>query len=189
MPYHPKPADQSAARQWARDLLAAPNFYVLDTETTGTGKTDEVIQIGIVDKQGTVIMDELVKPTIPVPSGATRVHGITNRMLVDKPDFTELYVKLSSTLAGTPLIAYNMAFDWRLLHQSVTRFQLPMLRTGARHCAMKQYAQFRGVAGRSGYRWHKLTTAAMYEDIRVENAHNALGDVRMTLALIQKMAE
>jgi DNA polymerase-3 subunit epsilon len=190
MRHHPRPADRNTARQWARDLLAQPNFYVLDTETTGTSKKDEVVQIGIVDKHGNVVMDTLVKPTIPVPAGATRVHGISNAMLKSAPNFTDLYVKLSVTLAGTPLIAYNMSFDWRLLSQSVARFNLPMLRTGARHCAMKTYAQFRGVKSKRGsYRWHKLTAAAQYENIPVKDAHNALGDVRMTLALIEKMAE
>ena len=37
--------------------------------------------------------------------------------------------------------------------------------------------------------WHKLGEAASYEKIQVKDAHTALGDVRMTLALIQKMAE
>jgi DNA polymerase-3 subunit epsilon len=190
MRHHPRPADRNAARQWARDLLAQPNFYVLDTETTGTGKKDEVVQIGIVDKHGHIVLDTLVKPTISVPARVTRIHGITNAMLKDAPELTDLYVTLSIALAGAPLIAYNMSFDWRLLSQSVARFNLPMLRTGARHCAMKTYAQFRGVKSKRGaYRWHKLTVAAQYENIPVTDAHSALGDVRMTLALIQKMAD
>lgn len=188
---HHHPPDRVNAQQWARSLFARPNFYVIDTETTGVGKRDEVIQIGIVDKNGTTVMDTLVKPTVPCSAGAARVHGISNKMLETAPDFFDVYMQVSKVIAGAPLIAYNMDFDWRLLQQSVDSRKLPMFRVGERSCAMKMYAQFRGVwNGKFGnYRWHKLGQAAAYEGIQVRDAHNALGDVRMTLALLRKMAD
>jgi DNA polymerase-3 subunit epsilon len=191
MSTHYNPPDKTAAQQWARGLFALPKFYVIDTETTGVGKRDEVVQIGIVDKNGTTILDTLVKPTVPCSAGAANVHGITNAMLATAPDFFDVYMQVSKVIAGAPLIAYNMDFDWRLLQQSVNSRKLPMFRVGERSCAMKMYAQYRGVwNGKFGnYRWHKLGRAAAYEGILVKDAHNALGDVRMTLALLKKMAE
>lgn len=181
--------DRLKVKAWAQSLFALPNFYILDTETTGLGNSDEVIQIGIIDKNGETVLDTLVKPTIRVPREAITVHGINNEMLVDAPGFDDVYVSLSSKLAGMPLVAYNMDFDWRLLSQTVSRYKLPLFRTGKRHCAMKQYAQYRGIRGSRGYRWHKLGDAAAYEKIVVKNAHSALGDVIMTLELMKKMAE
>jgi DNA polymerase III epsilon subunit-like protein len=189
MARHSNPPDRAKVQAWAQSLFALPNFYILDTETTGLDKTDEVVQIGIIDKNGEIILDTLVKPSKPVPFQATNIHGITNEMLADAPTLDDIYVSLSAKLAGTPLVAYNMDFDWRLLSQTVTRYQLPLFRTGKRHCAMKQYAKFRGVKGKRGYRWHKLGDAATYEKITVKNAHSALGDVIMTLELMKKMAE
>ena len=52
MARHRNPADRAMTQQWARELMALPNFYVLDTETTGVGKKDQIVQIGIVDKHG-----------------------------------------------------------------------------------------------------------------------------------------
>lgn len=162
--------------------MALPNFYVLDTETTGVGKRDQIIQIGIVDKSGTTVMDTLIKPTVPIHPGASEVNGITTDLVKDAPTFDEVYIELSGLLAGTPIIAYNMPFDWRMVQQTASAYKLPLPRTGKQHCAMREYAIYRGT------RWQKLTRAVAYEQLTVENAHTALGDVLMTLALIQKMA-
>lgn len=174
---------KTQVQKWAQQMLQLPNFYVIDTETTGVGKNDEIIQIGILDKNGMTIMNTLVKATVPVSRSAARVNGITDAMLHDAPTFADVYVELSTKLAGVPLVAYNMNFDWRMLVQSATRFNLPPMRTGKRHCAMQKYALYRG-----GIRWQKLTNACTYHRIKVENAHDALGDSRMTLALIQTMS-
>jgi DNA polymerase-3 subunit epsilon len=190
MAAHRNPRDRAKVQEWARALFAERNFYVIDTETTGIGKRDEVVQIGVIDKNGEVVLDTLVKPTQRVPQGAINVHGISNEMLVEAPTFADVYTMLSMKLAGAPLVAYNMDFDWRILQQTATLYKLPMLRVGKRHCAMKQYAAFRGVWNlkRRSYTWHSLSKAATYEKITVVDAHSALGDVRMTLKLIERMA-
>ncbi|QPC82428.1 3'-5' exonuclease [Phototrophicus methaneseepsis] len=185
---NPNPRDKEKVQAWAIELLET-GFYVLDTETTGLGKQDEIVQIGIVDQHGHTIVNSLIKPTQPIPYGASAIHGIYDKDVISAPDFADLYVSLSSTLAGMPMVAYNVDFDWRMLVQSAGRFGLPPLRTGMRHCAMKQYARYKGQKNANGsYRWHKLAVAAKQERIKVENAHDALGDCRMTLALIYKMA-
>lgn len=187
---HYNPRDKERAQEWARTLFRAKNFYVLDTETTGLDKRDEIVQIGIIDKHGSTILNTLVKPTRPVTAQVIAVHGITNDMLRDAPPFSELYVKLSALLAGQTLVAYNMDFDWRMLAQTAALYGLPNVFTGPRHCAMKEYAKYRGQFDlkKRGYRWYSLSEACKQQRIKVENAHDALGDVLMTLALIKKMA-
>ncbi len=186
---HYNPSHRRQAIQWAQNLLAR-NFYVLDTETTGLGERDEIIQIGIVDGGGNAVLDQLIKPSIPIPAGAARVHGITDDDVINSPIFSSLYIKLSSLLAGETVIAYNMDFDWRMLQQTVARYRLPDIRIGKRDCAMKQYAKFKGKRSGQGrgYVWHKLTSALAQERIAVGDAHNALGDALMTLELVRKMA-
>jgi DNA polymerase III subunit epsilon len=187
---HRNPSDRAKVQQWAQSLFALPNFYILDTETTGIGKTDEIVQLGIIDKNGEVVMDSLVKPTKRLSREVIRVHGITNEMVADAPPLAELYVSLSVKLAGAHLVAYNMDFDWRMLTQSLSIYKLPMFRVINRHCAMKQYAAYRGTWNpeKRSYAWHNLGKAATYEQIEVVDAHTALGDVKMTLQLMKKMA-
>ncbi len=45
-------------------------YAILDTETTGLGKNDEIIEISILALDGTVLLDTYVKPSIPVSKGA-----------------------------------------------------------------------------------------------------------------------
>ena len=56
---------------------------------------------------------------------------------------------------------------------------------------MKQYAKYNGKwnGKRRSYVWHKLGDAVLQEGLTVENAHDAVGDVKMTLALIHKISE
>lgn len=189
MARHSNPRDKQTVQQWARQLYERPNFYVIDTETSGVGKGDEVVQVGVIDKYGEVVIDTLIKPTKILSQEVISIHGITNEMLEDAPDFFDVYTLLSSKLSGVPLIAYNMNFDWRLLQQTFSLRKAPIFNSGKRHCAMKQYAKFYGQRGKRGYRWQKLGVAASQQGIVVKDAHTALGDVRMTLALIRRMAE
>jgi DNA polymerase-3 subunit epsilon len=190
MSLHRNPRDRVKAQEWAKALFSLPNFYVLDTETTGLGKGDEIVQLGIIDKHGEVVMDTLVKPTQRLSREVSMVHGITNEMVKDAPTLDDIYVSLSSKLAGSHVVAYNMDFDWRMLSQSLGLYKLPLFRTGERHCAMKQYAAYRGAwnTEHRSYVWHNLGKAASYEKIEVVDAHTALGDVKMTLQLMKRMA-
>ena len=186
---HPNPAHRRQAQQWAQDLMNR-RFYVLDTETTGLGRQDEIVQIGIVDQDGKTAIDELIKPAIPIPPGASKVHGIYDSDVEDAPNFKDIYAELSKLLDGQEIIAYNMTFDRRMMQQSGDKYGLPEIRM-SQHCAMRQYAQYRGQRrkGWRSYKWHRLGSAVAQEGLQVKDAHSALGDARMTLALIRKMAE
>lgn len=182
--------DQQLARDWARKLLDSGHFYIFDTETTGIGAQDEIIQLGVVDGQGETVISTLVQARQPISAGAAAVHGITADRLVDAPTFAEVYQLFSELAADAPLIAYNLEFDWRMLMQGARRYRLDPMRTGPRSCAMLRYAAWRGIRDprRMGYRWHKLGAAAEYEGIEVLNAHDAVGDCLMTYGLIRRMA-
>ncbi len=190
MTRHYHPAHRRQAIQWAQNL-SRRQYFVLDTETTGLSATDEIVQIGIVDSDGRTVLNQLVKPTIPIPSGASAIHGVYDRDVAGAPSFKQIYIQLSALLAGQVVVAYNMDFDWRMLQQTAARYRLPDLRMGKRDCAMKQYARFKGVRHANGrnYTWHKLGNALRQEGLLVAKAHDALDDARMTLALINKMAE
>lgn len=190
MTRHYHPAHRRQAIQWARNLVQR-QFYVLDTETTGLGAAAEIVQIGIVDGEGVSIMNQVIKPTVPIPQGVSNIHGIYDSDVADAPTFKQVYISLSSLLAGQVVIAYNMDFDWRMLQQTAARYRLPDVRIGKRDCAMKQYARFKGVRNSKGrnYTWHKLGNAVRQEGLVVAKTHDALDDARMALALIHRMAE
>jgi DNA polymerase-3 subunit epsilon len=179
---HPNPAHQREMIKWAQNVLAAPDRYaILDTETTGLESTAEVIQIAIIDPAGKKLFDSLIRPIDRkrIPTEATRIHGITMKMLEGAPIYSEIAPILIQIVEKRNIICYNAAFDGRLLNQTAEKTGAPKI-SGRWACAMLAYAKFRGVWNerRQGYLWHKLPEAD----------HSTYGDCLATLKIIREMA-
>lgn len=166
--------------------LIGGNCLVLDTETTGVGGEDEVCEITILDVSGAPLLDTLVRPTRPIPAEATAIHGITDGMVATAPSWPEVAEQYAGIVAGRTVVAYNAAFDNRLLRQTYKRHGLtaPELTTS---CAMLMYAAWHGEwdKGREQWRWLKLIEAATDCGVADAGAHRALADARMTLAVLR----
>ena len=83
------PPTREAAVRNARDTLALGPLIV-DTETTGLGDDAEIVEIAVVDSQGSIVFDSLVKPSRPIPREASDIHGITNAAVAGAPGFAQL---------------------------------------------------------------------------------------------------
>jgi DNA polymerase III epsilon subunit-like protein len=182
-------AARQKAVEWARTVLAL-NPVIIDFETTGV-RDSEIVQIGALDARGAIVMSTLVRPVNRIPAEVIAIHGITNERVADAPRFTDLYTALSVALAGRVAIAYNAPFDRGVLEGVCRRHGLPVPRLLRWECAMRAYAGYWGSLHpqRRYFAWQKLTAACQQQSITVADAHNALGDCHMTLALIQRMAQ
>lgn len=174
-----------------RENLIGKDFLVLDTETTGL-EDGEVVQIAIIDKAGETLLDTLVKPKRPIPSDATEIHGITDEMCKDAPTWIDLAPKIKTILDGKLLVVYNAVYDRKIMHRTQERWDLPKIEwkeISTWLCAMEAFAEFYGDYNsyRGNYRWQKLVTAARHFGILPNNAHTALGDCLMTLAVTNAM--
>jgi DNA polymerase-3 subunit epsilon len=179
------------AAQDARRFLDRQPLY-LDTETTGTGPDAEIIEIGIIDHDGVVLVDTLVKSVGRIEPDAFRVHGITSEMLSDAPSWSEVWPKVESAISGKLVGVYNLEFDLRMMEQSHKKVWLPWSSLpGDYFCVMKLYARFYGKWNpRYGnYRWQSLENAARQCNISTPQTHRAVDDVMLTRALLHHMAE
>lgn len=183
-PRHPNPKDRAAAAQWARALLAKPDMAILDTETTGLGGDDEVLQVAVLDRDGRVLMATLLKPTGPIPPEATAIHGIGDDLVWWAPAFPEVRDRLEALLKHRSVVVYNAAYDRRLLAQTAVRHQVPELDASGWDCAMLQFAAFVGEWNdyRRGYRWQKLPPLPGVP------SHDAAADCLACLAVLRRMA-
>ncbi|KIL40031.1 ATP-dependent DNA helicase DinG [Gordoniibacillus kamchatkensis] len=99
-------------------------FAVLDFETTGSGQTDEIIQVGLViinDFQITDRYTSLVDPGIRIPSSITALTGITDDMVKDAPSLHQVITEMQPLLADAVLVAHNVAFDFGFLQRALAR--------------------------------------------------------------------
>jgi DNA polymerase-3 subunit epsilon len=179
----PGPGDPS----WSAicEALHGRRFVVLDTETTGLHRP-EVVSIAVVASNGRVLLDERVRPGRPIEPGASRITGLTEADLVDRPEFPAIYRRLLAAVSGQRVVIYNAAYDLGVLENTCRRYGLlpPALDAW---CAMEWYARLHGEwdAGRQSYRWQRLSTAAARFGVTAVAAHSALGDCRTTLAVVE----
>jgi DNA polymerase-3 subunit epsilon len=119
---------RDAAIRWAQRLLSSDGWVVLDTETTGKDKkTAEIVEIAVIDQTGETLLEERVNPRMPIPPGATGVHGITDQDVASAPTLDEIWPRITSVLTGKTVIIFNAEYDSNVLRHSAERHQVPLI--------------------------------------------------------------
>ncbi|PMB29702.1 DNA polymerase III subunit epsilon, partial [Fischerella thermalis CCMEE 5319] len=97
-----------------------------DLETTGTHYIrDRIIEISILKvmpDQSTHLRTWLVNPGIPIPPEVSKIHGITDEMVSDKPSFKDVAGEINHFLGNADLAGYNSnKFDIPMLAEEMLR--------------------------------------------------------------------
>ncbi|MBN9158607.1 MULTISPECIES: 3'-5' exonuclease [unclassified Microbacterium] len=111
---------------------------VFDLETTGIDVTrDRIVtaHVGVLDQHGSEIAARtwLADPGVPIPAGATAIHGITSeRAQRDGAPAPQVIAGVVAALRsllerGIPVVAYNAAFDFSLLAHEARRHRIAPL--------------------------------------------------------------
>ena len=170
---------------------------VLDTETTGVSvQTDRIVELGAVFcERGTVVDVRKMRldPQVPIPEGASAVHGIRDEHIRGKPTFADIaerfvgYLTGQARGAGTPwLCGYNaVEFDGPLLNAEFCRAGLAIQLEVNQIIDPITFVRchLRHLRSRS------LQSACGYFGVPLQNAHSALADAQATLGLLQALIE
>jgi len=164
-------------------------YVVFDTETTGLmpDRGDEVCQIAatrVVGGRMVVgeVLNTLVHPGRKIPLSATNVHGITDAMVADAPDFTTAGRAFHDFADGAILIAHNAPFDMAFFYRAQSkigaRFDHPVLDTVLLSAVL--YGQTEE---------HSLDALADRLGVVIpdEDRHTALGDALATTEVFLKL--
>lgn len=174
-----------------KPIYETGKFVVLDTETTGIAYGSEIIEIAVIDQDGKPLVNTRVKPKNTIPADASAIHGIKGRDVEGAPEWTTVRALVREALTGQNIIIYNCEYDTKMLRSTdgVHKLKDHQWDMGRFFCAMLAYAEFAGDWNdyRESWRWHKLTSAMYQQNLPVGDAHSALGDTKMTLALLHKM--
>ena len=149
-----------------------------DTETTGNTEKDFLCQIAY--KSGDKSFVALYKPPVKIPPEASAVHHITNKMVADKPSFSESGDKetIKELFENSVVVAHNTPFDLVMIKKEgiePKRF-ICTLRL-ARHLDREEKIDR-----------YNLQYLRYFLDIEIDaTAHDALGDVLVLEQLYKRL--
>lgn len=169
-------------------------FILLDTETTGAGDDDRIIQLGyIVLAPGgqTAVHEALCSAVVPIGYGAMEVHGITPEMIEGAPACveTEVYRELERlNLPENYMVIHNAPFDLGMLEKE--GFSLKMRLIDTLRCAKHLFSDEE--AHRLQYFRYRF---GLYKEEQKEadalgikvKAHDAIGDVLVLKLLLTRL--
>ncbi len=160
------------------------DLVFFDIESTGLNVIrDRIVQIALIKypKNGgePVELEMLINPGIPISEEAMAIHGITPDMLRNKPSFSQVGQQIFNFIGDADLAGYNS-----------DRFDVPML--------MEEFARI-GIDFRIDNRnlidvqkiFYKMeprtlkAAYALYCNKELQDAHDALSDVRATAEVLQ----
>ena len=186
-----KTGGRAEAVKMAREWISRKPVY-FDTETTGIGPNDGIIEIAVLDHDGAILVDELVKPIGTIPANATAIHGITNEMVKTASQWDVVWPRVEAAFINRVVGIYNADFDLRMIRQTHQKNWLSWFEPEGTlfFCIMKLYAQFYGQwnAQHRNYRWQSLEQAGRQCGIPLPNSHRAKDDTLLSRAVLEFMA-
>ncbi len=100
-------------------------LIVLDTETTGIEPSEghRIIEIGCTEIVDRVISEDndyhqYIQPNRNV-GDSVRIHGITDKFLIGKPEFEEIALEFMEYIDGATLVIHNAPFDLGFLNHEL----------------------------------------------------------------------
>lgn len=188
----------SKTKKMIEALQTKHNPIILDCETTGLDPTtDEILELAIINTEGTVLYHSLVKPVRNHSwEAAAKIHGIDPEMIASAPLLSEELPKIQTIISGSDLIiGYNPLFDLAFLEEAGCDYSHLYDTIYARYWIEDLMDAFAAIYGDwntyyGSYTWQKLSTAAAYYDFTwKEKEHSALGDCNATLHIWKAMCE
>ena len=178
----PRPAKVAGVRE----LLDSP-AVVLDVETTGFGRDDEVLSVAVIDTVDNILLHRHSLPESRIPKLVSDMHGLTDARLrtLGAQRWPNVHATLEPILAAAhSVIAWNAPYDKRLVTQTSKRHSLAMPELPWM-CAMKAAADGLGASTSK----MKLSVAAQRLSVTRTEHHDALADAQTTLAVLRKLAD
>ncbi len=164
--------------------VTGDTFCVFDIETTGLSVKDcAITEIGaVLYKNGEIIdtFESFVNPKMEISEKITELTGITNEMVADAPDISEVLPKFLEFAGDCVFVAHNASFDIGFIRDAAEQCGLPFNPTYIDTVAMSRYCN-------QDLKKHNLDALAKYFDLGDFNHHRAFEDAHMLALIYQKL--
>ena len=146
----------------------------------------------MVDTNGKVLWNSLIRARKPVERSAQAVHHIGAWELLTAPEPSECGPSLKEALDGRMITAYNAEFDLLTVNNTLAQAGLTPVEAAGTGCIMELYARWHGERywrDNTQYLYHKLEQAAAALGACVQKPrHRALSDALLALAVLKGLA-
>lgn len=162
------------------------DYVCVDIETTGVAsKWNKIIEIGAVKVRDGIVVDtfsKLINPGIKLPDYIISLTGITDEMLIGKPDITEVLPEFIEFAADDCLLGHNIMFDYGFLKQNAMNMKRTFEKQGIDTLKIARKTlpnlESRG-----------LEYLCTYFGIKDDNHHRAFNDAKVTSDLYMILME
>ena len=164
------------------ELVLERPLVFFDIESTGTNPyRDRIVEIAVIKVMPDGSREDVVRrinPCMPIPAGASAVHGIYDADVADCPTFDVVAHNLYKYLDGCDLAGYN-----------IVKFDVPMLQEEFKRCGLELSMKERKLIDVFNIfcRLYPRNLSAAYKffcDGDLEDAHSALADTDATVAVL-----
>ncbi|WP_245662082.1 PolC-type DNA polymerase III [Melghirimyces thermohalophilus] len=167
--------------------LKEDSYVVFDVETTGLSAVhDEIIELAAVKVEKGEIVDRFeafINPHRPLSATITELTGITDDMVKDAPDLSDVLPRFLSFIQGCVLVAHNARFDMGFLQEGCKKIgkdpvDNPVIDT--LELGRFLYPRLKN---------HRLNTLCKKFDIDLTQHHRAIYDAEATGYLLWQMVK
>jgi len=159
-------------------------MIAFDVETTGkNAETDQIVEISmcLYEAGNEESYHRLLKPGIPISSGAQRVHGISMEDVKDAPSFSDVADEIMRFLdAAEVIVGYNVRFDIRFVEKEFARIGREVHLDDK--LVVDPFRIWQAMEPRTLEDAHRRFVGAELED-----AHSATADVRAAVKVLRGM--
>jgi DNA polymerase-3 subunit epsilon len=156
-------------------------YVVVDVETTGgRGENHRVTEIGAVKVENGEIVDKfqtLLNPQRAIPTGITRLTGISQDMVAGAPYFADIADEFETFLRDSIFVAHNVEFDYGFIAGEFARIGRPFRYPKLCTCASMRKLY-------PGHKSYSLASLARAYDIPLKHHHRAMCDAEAAAELL-----
>ncbi|MCR4797650.1 MAG: PolC-type DNA polymerase III [Lachnospiraceae bacterium] len=160
------------------------SFVVFDLETTGlNAKKCKIIEIGAVRFENGRITErfsEFVNPRIPIPFEITKLTGITDDMVRDAQEISDVLPRFFEFSKGAVMVAHNADFDCNVIKSQCLMLSLDWKFTYLDTVSLSQFLL-------PHLKKYKLDVVAKDLNVSLENHHRAVDDAECTAYIFEKL--
>lgn len=172
-----------------------------DTETTSTSPTEaRIVTAALVGRGGNApdrVQTWLINPGVPIPPETTAIHGIDDQIAQERgqdprgalEDIAEMMAR--AIRYGTPLVAFNTAYDWSVLHYELLRHGLQTMADRLGDTTLTLIDPL--VLDKHADKWRKgsrkLKAVATHYGVALEDWHTAEADALAALGIAEALFE